>query len=308
MDEIRRVDLGESTLHYIIIDLEWNTAYSKKLGKYINEIIEIGAVKLNEDLKITSEFSSFIKPQIQKKLRSRVKQLTNITNDDIKTGESFNKVIKEFSKWIGEDDCVVLSWGNMDIRVMYENIDYFIINKVKKIPFIKYYADLQQYCMDALKLPKSQQISLNNAAELLQINLDNYVLHRALIDSEISATCFAKTKHKLDFNKYIKNCNEEFYDRLFFKPFVIKELDSPYVDKSIMNCKCTQCGKQSLQIDEWHFINGYFRTYYKCKSCNIKMRVNIQFKKYYDRVNVKKSIKKLEHKDKKNNTEKKEDE
>lgn len=292
-------------MHYIVIDLEWNTAYSKKLGKYINEIIEIGAVKLNDELKIISEFSSFIKPQIQKKLRSRVKQLTNITNDDIKTGESFYNVIGEFSKWIGDEDSVILSWGNMDIRVMYDNIKYFIGGN-DEIPFVKYYADLQDFCMDAMKLPKSQQISLNNAAEMLNINLNDFVLHRALIDSEISATCFARVKDKIDFNKYIKRCDVEFYDRLFFKPYIITQLDSTHVDKNIMNCQCTQCGGEAKQLEEWKFVNGYFRSYYQCEKCDIKMRVNIQFKKYFDRVNVKKSIKQI-HPKKDNNDEKKAD-
>ena len=70
------------------MDLEWNTAFSKQYDRYINEIIEIGAVKLDENRKVVSTFSSFVRPQIEKKLRSRVKNLTNITND-VKAGRTF---------------------------------------------------------------------------------------------------------------------------------------------------------------------------------------------------------------------------
>lgn len=279
-------------MNYVILDLEWNTAYSRKYDRYINEIIEIGAVKLNDKCEIISEYSSIIKPQIQKKLRSRVKQLTNITNDEVKLGNTFDEVIEDFSNWIGNEECIVLSWGNMDIRVMYDNVNY-LIKKQSTIPFVNYYVDLQDYCMDVLKLPKSQQISLNNAADMLKINLDEYVLHRALVDSKISAICFSKVKDKLNLDKYVCHCNKEFYERLFFKPYIVKDLNSPHIDKSIMNCKCSDCGKPAKQLEDWHFINGYLRSYFYCEDCNVRYRVNIQFKKYFDKVNVKKQIKKI---------------
>ena len=37
----------------IILDLEWNTAYYPKQSRFINEIIEFGAVKLDENLEDT---------------------------------------------------------------------------------------------------------------------------------------------------------------------------------------------------------------------------------------------------------------
>ncbi|MEG1614303.1 MAG: 3'-5' exonuclease, partial [Oscillospiraceae bacterium] len=99
-------------MQYVIMDLEWNTAYSHRFGKYINEIIEIGAIMLDENRETVSTFSSFIKPQIEKKLRSRVKILTNITNDDISDGESFLTVLENFNSWVGEEETIFLSWGN----------------------------------------------------------------------------------------------------------------------------------------------------------------------------------------------------
>ena len=35
-------------MEYIILDLEWNAAYSRRRGGFINEIIEFGAVKADE--------------------------------------------------------------------------------------------------------------------------------------------------------------------------------------------------------------------------------------------------------------------
>ncbi len=54
-------DVGDFTVNYIIMDLEWNNTYCKKKKGFMNEIIEIGAVKLNSNLDIVDTFSVFIK-------------------------------------------------------------------------------------------------------------------------------------------------------------------------------------------------------------------------------------------------------
>ena len=48
-------------MQYIVMDMEWNNAYSKKLGAFVNEIIEIGAVKLDDSLRVLDTFSVIIK-------------------------------------------------------------------------------------------------------------------------------------------------------------------------------------------------------------------------------------------------------
>ena len=51
-------------MNYIIMDLEWNNSYMKSAEKFINEIIEIGAVKLDEELNTVDNFSELIKPVV----------------------------------------------------------------------------------------------------------------------------------------------------------------------------------------------------------------------------------------------------
>ena len=105
-------------MNYIIMDLEWNNAYCKKKKGFMNEIIEIGAVKLDEELNLVDTFSMFIKAQLGKKLHSRVKELTNITNDDISSGTPFSQTMSLFRKWSAGPDNVILTWGDTDIRVL----------------------------------------------------------------------------------------------------------------------------------------------------------------------------------------------
>ena len=67
-------------MNIVILDLEWNGAYSRRLHGFINEIIEFGAVKLDAQLNITDRFSCFVKPQVTKKISAIISDLTNITD------------------------------------------------------------------------------------------------------------------------------------------------------------------------------------------------------------------------------------
>ena len=58
-------------MDYIVMDLEWNQCPYGKGNEAKGlpfEIIEIGAVKLNEDFEIIDKFSEIIKPRIYKQL------------------------------------------------------------------------------------------------------------------------------------------------------------------------------------------------------------------------------------------------
>ena len=53
-------------MNYIVLDLEWNSAYHKKQGRFVNEIIQIGAVKLDDKFNIIDTFLVYIKSEIDK--------------------------------------------------------------------------------------------------------------------------------------------------------------------------------------------------------------------------------------------------
>ena len=113
-------------MYYIVMDMEWNTAYSKKLGGFMNEIIEIGAVKLDETLREIDTFSVIIKSKVGKRLQSRVKTLTHLTNDDIANGISFQKAIMQFTAWLGTGENTFLTWGDGEIRTLSKTCEYFL--------------------------------------------------------------------------------------------------------------------------------------------------------------------------------------
>ncbi len=273
-------------MYYIIMDLEWNNSYMKSTQKFINEIIEIGAVKLDEQLQVVDTFSELVKPTVSKKLRSRIKNLTHITNEEICNGRPFSEVIKRFKKWAGSD-AIVMTWGDTDIRTMLTNFKCFL--KKDSIDFISRYADLQRYCQCFINMENVQQAGLSYAAECLEIDAEKYPHHRALDDSLLSAECFKKVYNKEKLNEFIKTCDADFYARLAFKPYVIKDKNDPLIDKNLFNCYCDICGGKVETLKKWKFMNQSFRALFYCENCNREFRVNLRVKKFYDRLDIKRN-------------------
>ena len=282
-------------MQYIIMDLEWNNTYGKKIQGFINEVIEIGAVKLNENLEVVDTFSYLIKSQIGKKLRGSVKRLTNITNEDLDGGVPFTQAFGEFRRWIGTEENVVLTWGDGDIRVLIDNFRY--LNGFGTIPFLTNYADLQKLFQNVLKTPASKQIGLSAAAQLLCIKDEDYASHRALDDSLLSAECFKKCFNAEQLEKLMKPCDAAFYARLSFKAHAITNINNPLVDKSQLCYSCTFCEREAEQLTDWKSSNQYFRALFYCHDCGKKYNVGIRFKKYYDRLEIRKNVTILEETD-----------
>ena len=112
-------------MNFIIYDLEatcWKTE-SERSGR-TQEIIEIGALKINEYGKVDSRFESFIRPVIHPQLSVFCTQLTGISQVEVNQADIFPLVVKDFQDWIGlndEEDYLLCSWGFFDQRAMAKN-------------------------------------------------------------------------------------------------------------------------------------------------------------------------------------------
>ena len=280
--------LKGETMHYIVMDLEWNNTYASRVKGFINEVIEIGAVMLDDNLNYVDEFSCFIKSQIGKKLRSNVKKLTNITNDDVRNGIPFIDAMNRFKAWIGGRENVILTWGDGDIRVLIENFRY--LSSTERIPFLSNYTDIQNYFQTKNNLPRSRQVGLSAAAEMAGIDVDTFSHHRALDDSLLTVECFKRVFDRNDFVQYILPCNDVFYQKLQYKPHAISNINNPLVDKKMLSYVCQKCGSKGELVSGWRYSNQYFRAVYHCPVCNNSVRVAVRFKKYFDRLETKKNI------------------
>lgn len=275
-------------MQYIIMDLEWNNTYAKKTSGFINEIIEIGAVKVNEQLDTIDTFSCIIRSQIGRKLRGSVKKLTNLTNDDISTGMPFTQAFSCFRKWIGSEETVIMTWGDSDIRVLIDNYSYF--NGINQVPFLYYYCDLQKYYQRVKQRRADQQAGLITAAQECGIDPEIYTHHRALGDSLLTTDIFDIIYNEKALKKEIVRCDNEYYARLLFKAKVLKNIENPLIDKKRLEHYCDACGVQCELVSPWKFSCQFFRAQFRCPECDTTYGVRVRFKKLYDSVDYKKIV------------------
>ena len=101
-------------MNYIVLDLEatcWKNRHTNKP----NEIIEIGAVKIDSSGRIVDEFSEFVRPKLHPFLSDFCKELTTITQEDIDNADFFHTVIEAFKTWINlKEPYILCSWGYYD--------------------------------------------------------------------------------------------------------------------------------------------------------------------------------------------------
>ncbi len=112
---------------YIVIDLEWNQAMSAKSSVFNHlpihlrgEIIQIGAVKLNDDFTPGEEFQCDVSPVWFRKMHYKVKKLTGFDNDRLAHGLPFPKAMEQFLAWCGPG-CTFMTWGYDDSGIMEQN-------------------------------------------------------------------------------------------------------------------------------------------------------------------------------------------
>ena len=115
-------------MDYVSLDLEWNQAYpeqleavQKRLGTRLRgEVIQIGAVKLNADMKIVGSYSVIVRPRFFRRINRHVARLTGITQDMIDEGKPLSEASESFKRWCG-DDFAFLTWGPDDVPMLEDN-------------------------------------------------------------------------------------------------------------------------------------------------------------------------------------------
>lgn len=279
-------------MQFIVMDLEWNTTYSRKLKGFINEIIEIGAVKLDEQLHVLDTFSAIVRAQIGKKLNGRVRRLTRLSNEEMLGGVPFTRAVSEFRRWLGGEENVFFSWGDGDMRTLIKNYAYFMHRT--QLPFVDCYCDAQRYCQAQLgDLPGANQAGLSEAALRLGVDPEDFPHHRALDDSLLTTACLQKVYDAGAIRKFIQKCDRRFYEKLEFKPRLVRDIHSPLIDSSQFDCVCDVCGGKLKQKSGWRFEGSSFRADFHCPKCKRGLRVSVRFKQYFDRMDIKRTVTEL---------------
>lgn len=103
-------------MNFIIYDLE-ATCWENRDDARVQEVIEIGAVLINEEQELLGRFSHFIRPVVHPLLSDFCKKLTSISQIDVNRAATFPEVSEAFKQWIGyydDEEYLLCSWGHFD--------------------------------------------------------------------------------------------------------------------------------------------------------------------------------------------------
>lgn len=271
-----------SDFNLVILDLEWNSAYSRRKKGYLNEIIEFGAVRVDEQMRVTDRFSCLVHPQVTKRLNSITTDLTHITDAELENASPFMQAVSRFRRWAG--DCVIGTWGSGDILTLIENCRYFAGDG--NVPFLHRYADIQAYAAQMLGKTGPEQLGLQSAAEYAGVDSAALDHHRALDDSILSAMVLMQFFTPESFQPYVQVCDEEFYRRITFKTRYITDPDSPLIPEDAFHFTCEKCGAAAKRIGRWSVQGRGIRASFACPDCGYRFHGLVRAKLKYEGVTV----------------------
>lgn len=265
-------------MKYIVLDMEWNQprhmSVAIKEPVYLKgEIIQIGAVKLDERFRTLDNFNVMICPKYYTKMHSKVAELTMISNSDLKNGMPFEKAFERFRKWCGTD-CCILTWGWDDIPMLRDNLKMYGIDTECLPPNYNV-----QPIFDAQITKSGKQCALSTAMEL--VGEPPFEAHDALNDA-LSTACVCR---HLDMEKGLENyngCRRKLIPDSFNSPNSYKFCKDAKKDEKINTFECSSC-KKSVTVSNWLTQKpDRYLAAAKCE-CGDEYFVKLRFRRNEDR-------------------------
>lgn len=259
-------------MNYIVLDLEWNQTYHEKavaVQKQLSirlrgEVIQIGAVKLNENLDIIGSYRITVKPRFYKKIHRHVMRLTGIDQEQIDRGLPLAEAMESFHRFCG-DDAAFLTWGPDDIPMLYDNLR---ANHLEA-PFLARYYDMQPMFNRETDGEKRQR-SLEYAMEHFGIEM-NLPAHDALNDAYFTAL----VAQKLNIAEGVRLAQEQQGD--YLRDLTIGNADegedgfeSPAAalrHEAIATPACPVCGKPFAEHEQMLHSKGHkYTIHFHCET------------------------------------------
>lgn len=239
-------------MNYIILDLEWNQALNSAMTVrspviLYGEIIQIGAVKTDENFNLLDKIKINIRPKFYKKMNPYVEKITGITAADLADKETFPEAFRRFSEWCGEEFRII-TWGFDDIGIMNDNLKVHGENAV----FGRDYINLQ-LIFNRQTAAEHLQCALSAAAEKLEIPIDVQV-HDALNDAYLTYEVLKKLDMVKGIAEYAEMSSTAAAVPIVKDYFEKVDGDNMLRDKRLGGVNCPYC-EEKMSVCEWFFSN-----------------------------------------------------
>ena len=174
---------------HVVIDLEMCRVDKSKRASYPfpQEIIEIGAVLLNESFEVTDSFKTYVMPQFGK-IDKYIRRLTGITNQETRNAPTIKDALELFLAWAPED-AVLVAWSATDAHQLREETRLKGICIGMLDALLDKSVDCQVAFAKRIDSPKSY--SLTDALIIAAVDYEDGA-HEALVDARNTALLYAK--------------------------------------------------------------------------------------------------------------------
>lgn len=230
-------------MNYIVFDLEWNQPASPEAAVrepvYLaGEIVEIGAVKLNDAFEKVDELRLYIRPQYYTRMHRAIASLTGVHDRDLQEqGLPFPEAFAAFRNWCGEE-YTYMTWSTSDLPVLIDNMRLHGLD-VSELPDL---VDVQRI-FDREIMRSQRRTNLDHALEVLGVKGER--AHDALNDSR--NTVLVCDRMDLD------GCIDEYITH----PFLDLTAEGQYPDirtlredPELLKVDCPWCGSR-VSCDGW---------------------------------------------------------
>lgn len=193
---------GSAFVNHIMIDLEMNKIEKQFHGdlKLSSELIEIGAVKMDDSFQVIDQYQTYVMPDYGK-MDAKIIELTGITDDKLEGAPSFAEAMDDFAKWVGREKAQFYSWSLSDIR-QFQSESEFKEYHGKIIPRMeKNWNDFQEEYSRLLGIEK--KIRLKQAVSAADYEFTG-AQHTALADAVNTAEILRLSKNPERFEQVMK--------------------------------------------------------------------------------------------------------
>lgn len=265
-------------MNYVVFDLEWNQGNQVQQTEHADipfEVIEIGAVKLNDKYVMINEFSRLIKPEVYREMHQYTSKLIHLQMEELERGRPFAEVMKDFLEWCGTEEYLFCSWGSLDLTELQRNMRYHNMTPLSDRPIP--YLDVQKLFSLVYEDGKSRR-SLETAVDMVQLEKD-IPFHRAFSDAYYTAkllTGIAEQKpevlRRISFDTFHppKTRAEEVKVQFdTYVKYISREFDSKaeaFADREVSSSKCYLCHKNLRKKIRWFSPNS--KHYYCLARCD----------------------------------------
>jgi len=180
-------------MNYIVVDLEMNPVageYKEERKISRNEIIEIGAVIMDEHFLVLGEFKTLVKPQYNDVIYKKYETLTGITTQMVSSAPVFATAYEMFVTWCESygSEYEVYAWSENDYEQIVAEMKLKNYDKEEMMKPLGKWFDFQKEYKETLGLERI--MSLEKALNYAGIAFEGH-MHDALCDAKNTAELFA---------------------------------------------------------------------------------------------------------------------